>query len=98
MIRTLIEYRIRKDKIDLVTEEIRYLVHFVMKSEPEILTYKVFQKPDKVSFVHFMTFIDERSQKSYQESLHTKFLNSIQQHCEVKPISMNLTLIKSNNA
>lgn len=77
MIRLMIKYTIKENKISSFQKAIESFVEAVQEKEKDILEYNVFQGPDGLSFVHYISFTDEESQMSHVKSSHAKKFNKI---------------------
>ncbi len=86
MISLTAEYKVKKQKVQETKDAIAAFVSAVHKQEPGTVHYEAFQLPDKVSFIHFMTFKDKKSQKFHQSTTHCeKFVECLYPNCEVEP-------------
>ena len=97
MISIIAQYRVKKDKLEIVKHAINDFVNAIKENEPGTLVYEAFQMPDKVSFIHFMSFKDETAQKKHEETKYLKkFVDILYPNCEQTPEFTNVDLIKSN--
>lgn len=96
MINIIVTYKVKQDKIDLVLEAIKQFISNIKKNEPNTLVYEAFQKDDKVSFIHIMSFKDKKSEQIHRNSSYVKkFVSILYPNCEQQPVFTNLTLISS---
>ena len=77
MIRIMIKYCIKQEKLSSFSGAIEDFVSEVQKKESEISEYNVFQGPDGLSFVHYITFPDQETQMKHVKASHTKKFNKI---------------------
>ena len=77
MIRMMIKYTIKSNKITAFSRAIEEFVNDVQKKEVEISEYNVFQGPDGLSFVHYVTFPDQEIQMKHVKASHTKKFNKL---------------------
>ena len=77
MIRIMIKYSIKQEKLASFSRAIENFVSEVQKKEGGISEYNVFQGPDGLSFVHYVTFPDQEIQLKHVKASHTKKFNKI---------------------
>ena len=92
MIRMMIKYSIKRNKIGAFSSAIEDFVTAVQKKEVEISEYNVFQGPDGLSFVHYVTFPDQEVQMKHVKASHTKKFNKVL----AKSVSANPVYIPLN--
>ena len=91
MIRMMIKYKIKPKKLKSFSEAIENFVSSVQKKESEITEYNVFQGPDGVSFIHYVTFPDQKTQSDHIHEVHTKKFNKIlKESVESNPVYIPL--------
>ena len=74
----IVQYKVKKKKLDKVKNIISEYIEAVHKNEPGTIDYKVYQeKGDPVSIVHVMSFIDKNAEKIHDKSEHMKKLKKI---------------------
>jgi quinol monooxygenase YgiN len=74
----IVQYKVKKKKLDKVKNVISEYVETVHKNEPGTIHYKVYQEKDNiVSIVHVMSFIDKNAEKIHDKSEHMKKLKKI---------------------
>lgn len=97
MIHIMVQYKVKKDKLKEVEEAIKDFVKAVKENESGTLVYESFQLNDKVSFVHFIAFKDEKSKKIHETSSYVnKFVKILYPNCEEAPQFFDLKLVASN--
>ena len=97
MIHILVNYKVKKDKVNIVKKAIKEFIDTVKKNEPGTHYYGAYQLDDKVSFLHFMTFEDEKAKRIHETSSYVKkFVEVLYTNCTKKPVFTDLSLIKSN--
>lgn len=74
----IVQYKVKKKKLDKVKTIISEYVETVRKNESGTLDYKVFQEEDDpASIVHVMSFVDKNAEKIHDKSEHMKKLKKI---------------------
>lgn len=74
----IVQYKIKKKKLDKVKNIISEYIETVHKNESGTLDYKVFQEEDDpASIVHVMSFVDKNAEKIHDKSEHIKKLKKI---------------------
>lgn len=97
MIRIFVQYKVKKDKINLIKNAIKDFIQGVKNTEPNTLYYTSYQLENKQKFIHLMTFKDELSEEKHRKSQNTKkFVNVLYPNCEQEPIFYKLNLLASN--
>ncbi len=97
MLSIMAKYKIKKEKLKETEKVIKEFVAAVKKNEPGTLVYESFQLDDKSSFVHFMSFKDEKSKNIHETSSYVnKFVKILYPNCEEEPQFFDLKLIASN--
>lgn len=97
MINIKVNYKVKKDKVNLIKKAIKEFVSAVKKNELGTHYYGAYQLNDKVSFVHFMTFENEKAKRIHENTHYVKkFVSALYPNCTKKPIFTNLNLVKSN--
>jgi len=97
MIWKIASYTVQEDKIDSVKDAIKIFVSAIAENEPETL-YDTHQLADQSSFLHYMKFVDEDSEKVHHDAAYTrKFVEVLSECCEEEPTFNNLNLIQSAN-
>lgn len=98
MITKLAEFRVKKDKLAECKKAIGEFVEKVKENEEGTLVYESYQKPDRVSFVHFMTFKDEKAEEFHRQTPWVKkFVEALYPKCEEKPEFYDLKPVASKN-
>lgn len=91
MIYKIAEFKIKKARLGECLKAIKEFVKAVKAKEPHAFIYDAYQKPDKVSFIHFMCFKDQAAEAHHQATPHVKkFVSVLYPNCEVEPIFTNL--------
>lgn len=86
MICKLARYRIRVGAEPEVLEAVRDFVSHVRDAEP-CTTYRVYQLDDRLSFVHYMVFPDERAEGRHRQAAYTRrFVDRLLPCCEAEPV------------
>ncbi len=97
MIYVMARYRVKKGKIEEIKKAIIDFVDAIRKNEPGTLFYDSFQEEDSLSFVHFMSFKDEKAREFHTNTAHVKkFVGILYPECEEEPVFTELKLIRSN--
>ena len=74
----IVQYKVKKKKLDKVKNVISEYIESVHKNEPGTINYKVYQEEDNpVSIVHVMSFVDKNAEKIHDKSEHMKKLKKI---------------------
>lgn len=94
MITKIVEFRIKKDKLQICLKAIKEFTKEVHKNEPNTLVYDSYQKDDKVSFIHLMSFKDARAEEFHRQTPWVKkFANTLYPNCELKPKFSNIKIV-----
>jgi quinol monooxygenase YgiN len=83
----LLRFRTRKADVAAVEKAI---IAFVAKvaDEPGTLRYESFREPDGITFVHVMSFADDKDEKAHRETAHFKeFEKVLERSCDSPPQS-----------
>ena len=92
----MMRYRVKKGSVEDVKRAIEGFVFEVRRQDWGTLSYDVFQE-DAQTFVHLMSFRDEKSGRLHQEADHTnRFVDILYPSCEKEPIYTELSLISSS--
>ena len=74
----IVQYKVKKKKLDKVKNVISKYVETIHKNEPGTIDYKVYQEEDDpASIVHVMSFVDKNAEKIHDKSEHMKNLKKI---------------------
>ncbi|MDE1769783.1 MAG: antibiotic biosynthesis monooxygenase [Thaumarchaeota archaeon] len=74
----IVQYKVKKKKLDKVKNTISEYIEIVRKNEPGIIEYKVYQEDDDpASIVHIISFTDKNAEKIHDKSEHMKKLKKI---------------------
>jgi quinol monooxygenase YgiN len=85
MIHKVARFKVKEDKVGECLDAIHEFLKAV-REEPGTVKYEAYELPDKVSFIHLMTFHDEAAEAAHRESAHTKkFTDALYPHCEIQP-------------
>ncbi len=85
MIFRIAEFRVKPDKIEPCLAAIREFVAAVAEEEGT-LAYGSYRKPDGVSFVHTMVFVDEDALQAHRRSPHERaFALAVYPCCAIEP-------------
>ena|SRR3989344_7931785 len=96
MINIIAQYKVRNDKLEVVKSAINEFVNSIKKNEPDTLVYESFQMPDKISFIHFMSFRDKDAEEKHRNTAHVKkFVELLYPNCDKEPEFTKLDLISS---
>ena len=91
------KYKAKRDKIGEVREAVAEFVDAVKKNEPGTLVYEAFQEVDGDSFVHIMTFKDDKAEQVHGSSDYVKkFVQLLYPYCDEEPVFTKLQLVRSN--
>jgi len=86
------EYKIKKNKLDLVKPLICEFIQSVQNEENGTYMYKSFC--NNSNFLHIMSFIDKKSKEAHKDSIRTKeFINELSKICSKKPKFSELELV-----
>lgn len=85
LITKIAEYKVKKSQVEKVLELVAGFVK-VVNTEVGTHQYLAYQKPDKVSFLHFMVFENEAAEKIHAEADYTKrFTKELYPLCVTEP-------------
>ena len=88
----MIKYSIKEKQIKSFSSAIEEFVQAIQEKEPNIIEYNVFQGSNGLSFVHYISFLDEESQMKHVRASHTKRFNKILKKSVVaNPVYIPLT-------
>ena len=74
----IVQYKVKKKKLDKVKTVISEYIETVRKNEPGTIAYEVYQeKDDPASIVHVMSFVDKNAEKTHDTNEHVKKLKKI---------------------
>ncbi|MBI2010114.1 MAG: antibiotic biosynthesis monooxygenase [Candidatus Chisholmbacteria bacterium] len=94
MIYKIAEFKVRKSRLGECLKAIKAFVQAVKTNEPNTLIYDSYQKPDKVSFIHFMCFKNSQAEAHHRTTPHVKkFVSVLYPNCAIKPIFTDLSRI-----
>lgn len=97
MISLKVEYTVKSSELGAVVAAIKTFVAAV-SHEPNTLTYEAFQLPDKVSFLHVMSFKDKNAEHKHATAAHTKkFVDTLYRRCVKEPVFTPLKAVKSQS-
>ena len=86
-----------KEKNKKKDEDKEEVVDAVKKNEPGTLVYEAFQEVDGDSFVHIMTFKDDKAEQVHGSSDYVKkFVRLLYPYCDEEPVFTKLQLVRSN--
>lgn len=90
----MVEYKVKKNKAPVVRKAIKEFVARVRRKEGWTLVYEAFEKPDGVSFVHFMVFKNEKAEEFHRTTPHcAKFVSILYPNCVKKPVFTEIKLV-----
>ena len=85
MIHKVARFKVKPEAV----QDCRVAIHGLLqsiKNEKGTLRYEAYELPDKVSFIHLMSFSDAEAEKKHQESEHVKkFAEILYPNCEQEP-------------
>lgn len=94
MIRKMLRYTVKPEKLWEAQEAIKALVAAVREKEPGVLFYEAYQQPKSFMFVHFMTFADSDAEEAHRASEQMKqFMSAVYPICSEVPVFSELKLI-----
>lgn len=97
MITKIAVFKVKKDKLSVCKKAIKEFVEKVRENEPETLVYESYQKYDKVSFLHLMSFKDKKAEVFHRNTDWVKkFVDTLYPNCEEEPEFFELNLVASN--
>jgi quinol monooxygenase YgiN len=74
----IVQYKVKKKKLDKVHEALSEFIETVRKEEPGTIIYKVYhENDDPASIVHLMSFVDKNAEKIHDKTEHMKKLKKI---------------------
>ncbi len=93
-----VSFKVKKDKIEAAKYAISKFVSEITKKEPGTILYNCFQeKGDASSFIHTMTFENEKAEEHHRHTAYVKeFTEQLYPLCETEPVFSELELICSN--
>lgn len=77
----MIKYSVDSKRLDEYQRELKVFVDAVKSKDPDITEYNVFQGPDGLSFVHYVTFKDAAAEMKHSKSPHAKKLRRVMKKC-----------------
>ena len=93
----MVLYKVKKSKINSVKKAIKYFIKEIRRKEPGTLFYRAFQKKDKTSFIHFMSFKNRKAEIKHANSPYCKkFVNILYPNCTKKPVFIDLKLVSKD--
>jgi quinol monooxygenase YgiN len=94
----IVEFKVKKDKIEEAKSTIRDFVSKISQQEPGTVLYNCFQeKGDERSFIHTMSFESEKAEEHHRHTEYVKeFVENLYPVCETEPVFSELNLICSN--
>lgn len=96
MLRKMVRYRVHRDKLEKVKEDVGEFVKAISENEPQTV-YEAFQADDTVSFIHMMIFPDTNAEKNHRIAPYTmKFVAALYPNCDEPPTFADLRLIRSS--
>ena len=96
MLRKIVRYRVHRDKLEKVKEDVSEFVKAVSENEPQTV-YEAYQADDTVSFFHMMSFPDADAERSHRIASYTmRFVAALYPNCDEPPAFADLRLIRSS--
>jgi quinol monooxygenase YgiN len=93
MIHPIVGYSVKREKLDEIRKAIPEFVKTVKTLKMRCCCMRPF-RGDGASFVHFMTFADDRANKVHEKFIHVrKFVDLLHPNCEDGLVFSQLTLI-----
>jgi quinol monooxygenase YgiN len=87
MINMIVKYEVKNKNIAKAKILISKFTSQVKKKESGTLNYSVFKEDDKNSFIHIISFKDEKAQKKHGESKWVReFIKSLYPLCSKEPV------------
>lgn len=81
--RIIVKYKIKENTLEDFKKEISRFVEKIQSNELDITEYNIFQEPDNISFVHYISFKTPEAIKKHNTSEHTKrFTQVLQKNAE----------------
>jgi quinol monooxygenase YgiN len=75
VITRIVQYKVKKKKLDKVKTLLADYAETVNKTEQGVMNYKIYQDvDDPASIVHVMSFVDKNAEKTHDKSEHMKKL------------------------
>ena len=95
MIKKIVQYRVKPEKIDNVKAAISEFVDAVKSNEPDTI-YGSLVAGDGVTFMHAMAFPDAAAEKLHREAPYTKqFVEVLYSSCEQDPEFVDVMVLRS---
>lgn len=92
----MVRYRVKKGKAEEVKKAIEQFVFDVKRHDWGTVSYEAFQE-DELTFVHLMSFRDEKSERLHHEADHTnRFVDMLYPNCEKEPVFTELKPVASS--
>jgi quinol monooxygenase YgiN len=93
MIRKIVRYQVRKEKIPEVELAIQNFVNSISTEEPQTI-YTAYRTQDETIFFHFMAFPSPEAEANHQQAQHTlRFVEALYPNCEILPEFEELSLL-----
>ncbi|NKB66753.1 MAG: hypothetical protein GKR89_06820 [Candidatus Latescibacteria bacterium] len=95
----LIQYRVKKDRIDEQKAAIRAFVAAIDAMDDSGIEYSSFQLPDEVSFKHVVRLADEAAKTRLQsQPFFQQFATELDDRCDEEAEATPLTLVASTRS
>ncbi|MBI4520121.1 MAG: hypothetical protein HY701_04750 [Gemmatimonadetes bacterium] len=92
------EYKVRAGELGPVTAAIAEFLDAIQRHEPATL-YEAFQRPDGVSFVHFMVFPDQASEQRHRGAPYTqRFVEALYPRCGSPPVFTDVKTMRAQES
>ena len=89
-------FNVKPDKREVAEKAIVEFIDAIQQHEEGTLLYQSLRENDGVSFVHFMTFKDEKAEEIHRSTPHVKkFVDILYPNCEQRPVFTDLTSVAS---
>lgn len=95
----MVNYKVKKDRLEEVKKAISEFVGAVKNNEPNTVFYASFHyKKDPLSFIHFICFENEEAKHFHESMEYTKkFFQLLKTCCQTENFLTELDLVRSNS-
>ncbi len=95
MIKKIVRYRVKPDKVADVNAAIIEFVDAVRSNEPDTI-YGSLVASDGLTFLHAMAFPNDGAERLHREASYTqRFVEALYPNCEHEPEFVDVTVVRS---
>ena len=96
MIHKIVKFKAKRENVEKVKNLIKKFLDNIMENEPGTLYYEALQEDDLVSFIHIITFKDDKARKFHESTPYIQhYVEELNPLLEVEPTFSAYKIVRS---